>query len=96
MNKVIGIRMGLNLGFIEKIVLVDGTVLENIHVLYRAPIPKPKQLDVIFSAAADASCRVVGPAEKAWSAYPETMKGSPLFQQDNAKGSAYSETMKGV
>jgi len=79
LNKVIGVRMGCNLGFIEKIVLVDGTVLENMHVLYRASIPNPKQLDTIFHAAAEVSFRVVGPANENWSVRPETMKGSIQF-----------------
>ena len=74
MSKVVGVRMGYNLGFIEKVVLVDGTVLENMHVLCRAPIPKPKQFDAIFHAAAEASFRAIGAANENWSERPEMMK----------------------
>lgn len=74
LSKVVGVRMGYNLGFIEKVVLVDGTILENMNVLYRAPIPKPKQFDAIFHAAAEVSFRAIGAADENWSERPGTMK----------------------
>jgi hypothetical protein len=74
------IRMGTNLGFIEKIILTDGTVLKNMHVLYRAPIPNEEQLDMMFCVANKILHQVIGPANFNWSDYPETMKGSLIFQ----------------
>jgi hypothetical protein len=45
MNEIeFSIRMGANLGFIEKIILTDGSVWENMHVLYSAPIPNEKRV----------------------------------------------------
>lgn len=75
------IRMGVNLGFIEKIILTDGTVLKNMHVLYRAPIPTEEQLDMMFCVANKILHQVIGPANFNWSAYPEKMKGSTIFQE---------------
>lgn len=63
--------MGRNLGFIEKVVLVDGTVIDNVQVLYNAPIPSQTHLNKIFEAANEASIEMLGQATKEWSEYPE-------------------------
>jgi len=65
----IGIRMGTNLGFVEKIMLTDGTILENRQVLYRAPIPDKEQFEMIFAAANEVSRNILGIATSDWSAY---------------------------
>lgn len=45
------IRMGLNLGFIARIQLVDGTIVNNMHILCNAPIPNDEQLENVFAEA---------------------------------------------
>jgi hypothetical protein len=82
-NRCKDIRMGVNLGFIEKIILIDGTVLKNMHVLYRAPIPNEEQLDMMFCVANKILHQVIGPANFNWSAYPEIMKSNPIFQENS-------------
>lgn len=79
MAKEIHIRMGANLGFIAKIVLTDGTVLDNMHVLYRAPIPTKKQFEKIFYVANEMSRTIIGIADEQWSAYPELMKDVSMY-----------------
>lgn len=54
------IRLDANLGFIEKIVLTDGTVLENVKVLYKAPVPTVEQFEMLFNTAVEASKALLG------------------------------------
>ena len=63
--------MGYNLGFIQTVILVDGTIVDNTQVLDRSPIPSRKELELIFKAANEESVRIMGPATKEWSWYPE-------------------------
>lgn len=81
MAKRQSVEMGVNLGFIEKIVLTDGTALENMQVLYQSPIPNAKQLSEFFSCGNQFSRRMIGPATPQWSEYPEWMIGNSLFQE---------------
>lgn len=60
--------MGLRLGFIEKIVLVNGTVINNMHVLYQAPVPDDVQMLCLFKILNKASRHVLQPAQDSWSA----------------------------
>ena len=69
-QKRVPLRIGRNLGFIDKVILTDGTILANTQVLYRSPIPSTEQCEAIFLAAADASVHIVGPATNEWSLYP--------------------------
>ncbi|MGG0666740.1 hypothetical protein ABE042_21930 [Viridibacillus arvi] len=71
MPKIEGVRMGVNLGFIEKIVLVDGTILENMQVLFNSPIPNLKQFEKMLKASAEISNELIGPATYEWSSRPE-------------------------
>lgn len=68
--KRVPLRIGKNLGFIDKVILTDGTILENTQVLGRSPIPSEEQLEAIFLQAANASVHIVGPATNEWSLYP--------------------------
>ena len=79
MAKNQSIRMGVNLGFIEKIILTDGTEIENMHVLYNAPIPAKQDWAKIFEAANQASRECLGPATPQWSQYPEASEGPRIF-----------------
>ena len=79
-QKDANIRMGANLGFIEKIVLVDGTVLNNMHVLFNAPIPTTKQFEKIFTAANKESRKELGAANPGWSMH--TDEPQEIFQYE--------------
>ena len=46
--KEVGARLGFNLGFIDYIVLTDGTVVRNMHRLFNAPIPSEQQLETKY------------------------------------------------
>ena len=81
MPKSQGIRMGANLGFIEKIILTDGTALYNMQVLYRSPIPAEQALGKIFEAANRVSREYLGPATPQWSQCPESMEGNQIFNK---------------
>lgn len=81
MSKTIGIRMGTNLGFIKKVVLVDGTVLENMHVLYNAPIPTDEQCELILRSTNEVSRHILGVATNEWSQYPELMADHRIFRE---------------
>jgi len=83
MHKEVGINMGANLGFIEKIVLINGTVLENTHVLYAAPIPNHSEIETMFRTANEVSISILGHANHEWSAYPETMKNHRMFKRSH-------------
>jgi len=60
--------MGKNLGFIEKIVLVDGTILENVEVLFNSPIPTGEQIESMLVPANEESKKLFGTADDKWSA----------------------------
>ncbi len=75
-----GIRMGPNLGFIEKVILTDGTVLENIQVLYNAPVPGLDECERIIKSANGVSRKILGKADRNWSAHPERMINSPVLK----------------
>jgi hypothetical protein len=82
MNTVtLPIRMGVNLGFIEKIILTDGTVLDNMHVLYRSPTPDEQKIGMLLCAANEISRQIIGVANGEWSDYPEVMKRTRVFQK---------------
>lgn len=75
--------MGANLGFIEKVILADGTVVENLHVLRRSPIPTKEQFELILRSANEASRQILGAATPEWSSHPE-LEPKRLFQDDQA------------
>ncbi len=81
MSKVDLIRLDMNLGFIEKIVLTDGTVLENCKVLYRAPVPTAEQCETLLNASVEISQKIFGIATAEWSAYPEMMAQTGMFKE---------------
>ena len=62
------VRMGFNLGFIDKIVLVNGEVINNMQVLYRDPVPDDVQVMRLFEILNRASEHVLRPAQASWSA----------------------------
>ena len=65
-NKMI--TLGLNLGFIEKILLVDGSIIENGSVLYKAPIPDNQILKDVFNTANEYITKYMT-AQPSWSDY---------------------------
>jgi len=83
MSKTDFIRLDANLGFIEKIVLTDGTVLENVKVLYNSPVPTVEQCEELLNTSADVSKKLFGLANVNWSAYPETMVNHSMFKGAN-------------
>jgi len=83
MSKTDMVRLDANLGFIEKIVLTDGTVLENVKVLYNAPVPTAEQFEELLNCSVDVSKKLFGLANVNWSAYPETMVNHSMFKEAN-------------
>jgi hypothetical protein len=79
MPKIIPTEFGVNLGYIDKIILVDGTVLENCQVLYNSPIPNTKQIEIIFAIANETSKQIIGAANHTWSAQPDIMIKHSFF-----------------
>lgn len=79
-------RMGANMGFIEKMVLVNGTIVENLNVLWRSPIPTEKQCELILRSANEMSCVILGEATAEWSQYPELMVDHSMFLGNAKKG----------
>ena len=61
------IRMGFNLGFIARIQLVDGTVVNNMHVLYNAPIPDAEQIEQVLVEADKAAGRSIRELDDSYS-----------------------------
>jgi len=81
MNSLKGARMGVNLGFIDKFVLVDGTAIEKLQVLQQSPIPVSKQLEIMLTPANEVSRRLMDDANEVWSMYPSLMVGNSIFKQ---------------
>ena len=65
--KEIGARLGYNLGFIDHIVLIDGTVIHNMQVLGNAPIPSEQQIENMFLSFNDDAQAHFEKASPAWS-----------------------------
>ena len=82
MVKEVLVNMGINLGFIEKITLTDGTVLTNGQVLYSSPVPNKMQFRTIFNVASEVSRNVFGPATPEWSDYPELEQGRRYYERE--------------
>lgn len=53
------IRMGLSLGFISRIQLVDGTVMHNMQVRCSASVPPYECLEKIFIEADKTACEIL-------------------------------------
>lgn len=62
-------RLGKNLAFIDKIVLVDGTVIDNANVMFRAPVPTEEQLELIFQSSNDKAKQIFGEVKPEWLKY---------------------------
>lgn len=82
LKKEIYTRMGVNLGFVAKIILVDGTILNNMQVLYRSPIPDKQQIETILCSANEVSRNIFGLATPEWSAYPELERGRYIYEEE--------------
>ena len=67
--KEVGARLGFNLGFIDYIVLTDGTVVRNMHRLFNAPIPSEQQLETMFGAFSEEAPNYFEKATPSWSKY---------------------------
>lgn len=61
------IRMGLNLGFIARIQLVDGTIVQNMHILCNAPIPEAEQIEQALAEADKAAGRYIRELDDSYS-----------------------------
>lgn len=81
MSKSELVFLDVNLGFIEKIVLTNGTILENVKVLFNSPVPTTEQCELLLNTAADKSKSLLGTANSQWSAYPELMVDHSMFKE---------------
>lgn len=57
-REIIHIRLGFNLNFIDKLVLTDGTIIQNMQYELKAQIPTPSEL-VTKLKQQDESCYVM-------------------------------------
>lgn len=81
MSKSELVFLDANLGFVEKIVLTDGTVLENAKVLFNAPVPTAEQCEIIFNANLEIAKVLLGVANPNWSVQPNLMVDHSMFKE---------------